>query len=75
MTSLVDLLVESGAPVPPRDSWHWGTVTATGPLRVRLDGDTDPAPVTPDSLVTVAVNDRVWCQISGRRLVILGKKV
>lgn len=54
---------------------RWATITATAPLRVRLDGDTDPLPFTPDSLVDpleLAVNDRVRCEISGR-VIIVGK--
>ncbi|GAA3730043.1 hypothetical protein GCM10022239_03320 [Leifsonia bigeumensis] len=54
----------------------WGTVSAVGPLRVVLDGDSVEIPVTPDSLVdplTFAVDDRVRCELSGRRLIIHGR--
>ena len=54
-------------------SW-WATVTATGPLRMRRDGDADPLPITPDALVSgLVVGARVWCQRSGRAVVILGR--
>lgn len=60
----------------------WATVTAVSPLRVQLDGDPGALPFTPDSLVGgLAVNDRVWAQLTtnsdpirrSRRLVILGR--
>lgn len=54
---------------------RWGTITATSPLRIRLDGDTDPLPLTPDSLVDpliLEVGDRVRCEVVGR-VVIVGK--
>lgn len=52
---------------------RWGTVTATGPLRVKLDGDDTALPVTPASLVAdLKVNDRVWCVLSGRQLTVAG---
>lgn len=75
MTGLVDLLVGANPPAPVGSSWKWGTVTATGPLRVRVDGDDAPLDVTPDALAVVAVGDRVFCLLTGRRLVVLGKKV
>lgn len=54
----------------------WGTVTAVSPLRVKLDGDTTALPFEPDSLVdpaALAVNDRVRCELSKRRVVIVGR--
>lgn len=54
---------------------RWGTITGTSPLRVRLDGDTDPLPFTPDSLIDpliLELGDRVRCEVSGR-VVIVGK--
>lgn len=51
----------------------WATVTSVSPLRVRLDGEDAALDITPDCLLKrVEVNDRVWCQFHGRRLVILG---
>ena len=49
-------------------------MTAVGPLRIRRDGDADPLPITPDALVSgLVVGARVWCQRSGRAVVILGR--
>lgn len=59
----------------PVSKFRWATVTQVSPLRIRLDGDTDELPVTPDSLVApaaLAVNVRVWVQLYGRRLIVLG---
>lgn len=76
MSGLTDMLVTLAAPQGQGRAWfRWGTVTAVGPLRVRLDGEVDPLDMTPDSLAVVAVGDRVWCQIADRRLVVLGKAV
>ena len=52
----------------------WATVTAAGPLRVRLDGRTAPLDITPDTLAAgLAVGDRVLVLIQGHSLVVLGK--
>lgn len=54
----------------------WGTVTGVAPLRVQLDGDSAPLPLTPDTLVdptTLAVDHRVRCELSARRLIIYGR--
>ena len=51
-------------------------MTAVSPLRVKLDGDTAALAFEPDSLVdpaALAVNDRVRCELSDRRLVIVGR--
>lgn len=67
----LDLLLPD--PPPAGDSWRWGTVTATSPLRVRLDGDGAALDVTPDSLVPIsATGGRVLCQILGRRVIVHG---
>ncbi|MBY0395015.1 MAG: tail fiber protein [Thermoleophilia bacterium] len=53
----------------------WATVTAINPLRIRLDGDASALPFTPDSLtdpLLLAVSDRVRCEISNNRPLILG---
>lgn len=60
----------------PDNTYRWATITDTDPLRVRFDGDADGLPITPSSLVDPAqlvVGDRVWVQLFGRRLVVLGK--
>ena len=64
-----DLDVLLPGPDEPGDSWRWATVTQVTPLRVRLDGDMAPLNVTPDTLTAVTVADRVWCQLTGRRVV------
>lgn len=51
---------------------RWGTVTAVGPLRVQLDGDTDPLPFTPQNAAgALTVGARVWCVEQHRRVTIL----
>jgi hypothetical protein len=47
------------------------TVTQASPLRIRLDGDTDPLPFTPIGASTWAVGDRVVCAEQQRRVFIL----
>ena len=54
-------------------AWGWATVTQVAPIRIRLDGTASAQDATPQSLVSgLVVNDRVWVQIAGRRLVIHG---
>ena len=56
--------------------FNWGTVTGVNPLRITLDGDTEPLPFAPDSLIdplTLAVADRVRTELSGHRLIVLGR--
>ena len=58
------------------DSFMWGTVTQASPVRIRLDGEDTELEIAPDCLVdpeSLTVGQRVWCQLSGRRLLILGK--
>ncbi|WNM75066.1 minor tail protein [Microbacterium phage Morrigan] len=57
-------------------SFKWATVTSTGPLQIRLDGDSSPLAMVPDSLVdplSLAVNDRVRVELSNRKAIIHGK--
>lgn len=64
----------SGASLTNR--YQWATVSQVNPLRIRLDGETAAIPVTPDSIVSprdLSVNDRVWVQIFGRRLLVQGR--
>jgi hypothetical protein len=67
---------------PDISIWSWASVTDDSPLRVQLDGETDPLDVTPDTLVAgLLVGDRVWVQLvtnpnparRHRRLVVIGK--
>jgi len=51
-------------------------VTAVGPLRILIDGDTEPIPFTPKSLIdpaTLTVGDVVHANQSGHRLLVLGR--
>lgn len=67
----LDLLIPQKQ--PELDQYLWATVTATSPLTIRLDGETEPLEAAPDSLLKrVTVGQRVWCQFHGRRIVILG---
>jgi microcystin-dependent protein len=53
----------------------WATVTAIGPVRVQIDGDTAALSIAPDSLIdplTLAVSDRVRCEWTNKRIVIHG---
>lgn len=68
----LDLLIPQ--PLAKGDWWTWATVTQASPVRVRLDGDSAAIPETVDSLVrNLVVGDRVWVQVSNRRIVIQGK--
>jgi len=67
---------------PDISIWSWATVTATSPLRVKLDGESTALAITPDTLVAgLLVGDRVWVQLvtnanptrRHRRLVVIGK--
>lgn len=55
----------------PGDKFLWGTVTSMGPLRVQLDGETAPIPITPELCCDVWVGARVWCQLNNRQLIVL----
>jgi len=66
----LDILLPS--PAGPGDSWRWGTVTQVSPLRIRLDGDAAALDTTPDTLASVTLGERVWCQIVRRRVVVHG---
>jgi hypothetical protein len=57
-------------------TFRWATVTGVLPLRIKIDGDTAAIPITPDSLIdptTLVVSDRVRTEMSGNRLVVLGR--
>jgi hypothetical protein len=59
--------------VSPDNTYRWATVTQLSPLRVRLDGDTVELPTTPESIAgALLVGTRVWVQLFGRRVLILG---
>jgi len=56
-------------------SFKWATVTGVSPLAIRLDGDTTPLALIPDSLIDpleLLVGDRVRVELSIRKCVIHG---
>ncbi|AXQ52885.1 minor tail protein [Microbacterium phage Neferthena] len=57
-------------------SFKWATVTSASPLAIKLDGDTDPLAMVPDSLIPallLAAGDRVRVELTMRKVVIHGK--
>ena len=56
MTVFEDLIPE---PLPPGVKVLYGTVTGSSPLRVQVDGDPGPLPITPVTTVACTVGDRV----------------
>lgn len=56
MTIFEDLIPD---PLPAGVKVLYGTVTGSSPLRVQVDGDPGPLPVTPTTTVACAVGDRV----------------
>mgnify|MGYP003587150841 CR=1 FL=1 len=76
LPGLLDPLTPPAGPGVTRDStWRWATVTATGPVRVRLDGDSQELGASPEWLVAgaaPAVGLRVWVQMFGRRVLVVG---
>ncbi len=57
-------------------SFKWATVKGVNPLSIKLDGDSAPLALIPDSLVDpngLKVNDRVRVELSLRKVVIHGK--
>ena len=71
MTNPLDLLLPVTPPTPDRHVY--GTVTATNPLRVRLDSDSVSLPVAPTTLATLANGDRVLVLVKGLQRIILGR--
>lgn len=65
------------APAPADDRYIWAKVTQSSPLRIQVDGDRTPLPITPDDLGggPRPLDQRVYCQILNRRLVVLGPVV
>lgn len=62
-------------PQAKENTYRWATVVANDPLSILLDGDTGPLPMVPETLVSansLAPGARVWCQLFGRRVLILG---
>lgn len=59
----------------PADTYRWATVTSVSPTRIRFDGEPEPLASEPVKLAPVAVGNRVWVQIHGRAMIILGASV
>ena len=58
-----------------RPWWTWADVTGVSPLRVLLEGDDEETQVPAGNTLVagLVVGDRVWCQVTGRQIVILGR--
>lgn len=54
------------------DSWRWASVTSLEPLRIKLDGDSEPLLSTPDTITPVRLGNRVLVHIYHRRATIIG---
>ena len=54
------------------ESWRWATVTSIDPLRIQLDGDSQPLLSTPDSLITPTAGQRVRVHLYNHRATIIG---
>jgi microcystin-dependent protein len=70
-----DQTTPSQATESDENTYRWSTVTQLSPLRIQLDGETVPMPITPERLVdsdNLRVGTRVWVQFFGRRVIILG---
>ena len=70
----LDLLIPTKA--TQADRFAWATTDQVSPFRLRLDGETMPLDITPDSLIdldSLEVGDRIWCQLHGRRVLVLGE--
>lgn len=70
MSDGLDFLLEP--PAPPADTYRWATVTGLNPIRIRLDGDELPVESEPVTLCPLRLGCRVWVQIHGRMMIILG---
>lgn len=57
-------------------AFKWATVTATSPLTIKLDGDTDALNLVPGTLIdptTLSIGTRVRVELSQRKAIIHGK--
>lgn len=60
---------------PTSNIFSWGTVGSIAPFAIRMDGDDVPMAITPTTLVDLRrlkIGSRVWCQLNGRSLIVLG---
>ena len=63
-------VLEGRTPPEPR----WAIVTSISPLRVRIETETDPLPITPiNTAGNFTVGARVLTQMYGRHLYLWGK--
>lgn len=63
-------------PQAQASAFRWATVIGVDPLRILFDGDSKVLPYEPNSLVdrsTLVEGDRLWVQIHGRQVVIIGQ--
>lgn len=56
----------------PSSTYRFGTITGIDPLRIRLDGDDADLASTPIAVSAAPLGARVWTQLHGTQLVILG---
>lgn len=64
------------AGIEDKATFKWATVTGVNPIAIRIDGDSLPLALIPDSLIdplSLATGDRVRVELSLRRVVIHGK--
>lgn len=73
MSDRLDFLLDP--PTGITNSFRWATVTSVSPLRIRLDGESEPLATSPAALAAVQPGNRVWVQLYGRQVVILGRAV
>lgn len=60
-------------PDKPEDTFRWATVVNLDPLNIRLDGESQPLAATPSALsATYSEGQRVWVQMHGRAIIVLG---
>lgn len=61
------------APQAQENTYRWATVVGTAPLEIKFDGDHEPLATSPDNVAGfLVVGQRVWCQLFGRRVIIIG---
>lgn len=69
---LVDTIAKLSKRVDLVPSFQWGTVTSASPVRVRLDGMTEPLAGPVDALVMPPVGRRVMVMVWNRRAIVIG---
>jgi hypothetical protein len=69
---LVDTIAKLSKRVDLVPSFQWGTVTSASPVRVRLDGMSEPLAGPVDALVAPPEGKRVLVMVWNRRAIIMG---